>query len=157
MPAKKLQVFNSPQEMQKWSLAQRRRGKPSALSHHRRLAERSFVTDASRSCGKPCGGFEYFVNPMQFGPKEDLDNYPNRLRQISGVSKRWAWMPFSCPTLPSCTRRLSNQSGGGPLADRWCGASRPGHFDGVLTVVAKLFNLVSPDKAYFGEKTTNTC
>ncbi|MBL92296.1 MAG: pantoate--beta-alanine ligase [Myxococcales bacterium] len=154
MPAKKLQVFNSPQEIQKWSLAQRRRGKTIGfvptmgalheghLSLMRRARAENHAVVSS-----------IFVNPIQFGPKEDLDNYPNRLeadkRGLKKVGVDALFLPDASVMYPE---GFQTKVVAGPLADRWCGASRPGHFDGVLTVVAKLFNLVTPDKAYFGEK-----
>ncbi len=95
-----------------------------------------------------------FVNPLQFGPSEDLGNYPRTLRadtaklESAGVDLVFApprqkvFPPASQAvkvTLPSLSRLL-------------CGRSRPGHFDGVATVVAKLFNIVGSDYAFFGEK-----
>ncbi len=95
-----------------------------------------------------------FVNPLQFGPFEDFDNYPGTLRadtaklESAGVDLVFApplrevFSPASQAvkvTLPSLSRLL-------------CGRSRPGHFDGVATVVAKLFNIVGSDYAFFGEK-----
>ena len=95
-----------------------------------------------------------FVNPLQFGPFEDFDNYPGTLRadtaklEAAGVDLVFApplREVFSAAsqavkvTLPSLSRLL-------------CGRSRPGHFDGVATVVAKLFNIVGSDYAFFGEK-----
>jgi pantoate--beta-alanine ligase len=94
-----------------------------------------------------------FVNPMQFGAGEDLDRYPRTFDDDleacrgEGVSLVFAPTPdVVYPTDPRVTVAP------GPLGDRLEGASRPGHFAGVLTVVAKLFNLVGPDVAVFGEK-----
>jgi len=94
-----------------------------------------------------------FVNPLQFGPNEDLDRYPRdaerdiALAEESGVDI--LFMPAVSEMYPSrpLTRVLISE-----VTDRLCGASRPGHFDGVGTVVSKLFNLVQPQKAYFGMK-----
>jgi pantoate--beta-alanine ligase len=95
-----------------------------------------------------------FVNPLQFGPSEDLDRYPRdlardqQLVQQRGVDLLFtpsvaelypAGTPHTRVTVPALTNRL-------------CGAYRPGHFEGVLTVVAKLFHLVTPDVAVFGRK-----
>jgi pantoate--beta-alanine ligase len=95
-----------------------------------------------------------FVNPLQFGPGEDLDRYPRDLaRDQQLVQERGVDLLFT----PSATELYP---AGAPhtritapaLTDRLCGAYRPGHFAGVLTVVAKLFNLVTPDVAVFGRK-----
>jgi len=96
-----------------------------------------------------------FVNPLQFGPTEDLDRYPRDLeRDLRLAEERGADLVFT-PTAAEM------YPGGEPLvsvvpdprlADRLCGLARPGHFRGVLTVVAKLFGIFSPDVAVFGQK-----
>ncbi len=95
-----------------------------------------------------------FVNPLQFGPDEDLDRYP---RDLDGDLAVAAYEGVDLVFAPSVTEMYPD----GPplttvhverLVDGLCGAGRPGHFDGVATVVAKLFALVGPATAYFGRK-----
>lgn len=110
-----------------------------------------------RECRRACDVcvVSIFVNPTQFGPNEDFGNYPRTLDEdlglLEAVGTDLVFNPsvdvmypdgqdgHVCVSVPS-------------LAHTLCGAARPGHFDGVATVVAKLFNIVAPDEAFFGEK-----
>jgi pantoate--beta-alanine ligase len=94
-----------------------------------------------------------FVNPLQFGPGEDFERYP---RDLEGDAKRLAALPVAALFAPSrddlYERGFATHVVQEDLATRLCGAFRPGHFRGVLTVVAKLFGLVKPHVAFFGQK-----
>lgn len=94
-----------------------------------------------------------FVNPIQFGPNEDFETYPRDLEKdkelckINGASLIFA--PEASEMYPSKASTFVNVEG---LTEGLCGEKRPGHFRGVCTVVSKLFNIVAPHRAYFGEK-----
>lgn len=95
-----------------------------------------------------------FVNPLQFGPGEDLDRYPRTLdadlAALAGLGVDAVFAPSvdeMYPDGPSATRVVA-----GEVGTLYEGASRPGHFDGMLTVVSKLFHIVQPDVACFGQK-----
>ncbi|MDD5044912.1 MAG: pantoate--beta-alanine ligase, partial [Candidatus Omnitrophica bacterium] len=94
-----------------------------------------------------------FVNPVQFGPKEDFKKYPRDLKKDAlACRKEGVDIIFYPPVkemYPSGFRTYVEVEG---LSTVLCGASRPGHFKGVATVVAKLFNIILPSRAYFGQK-----
>ncbi|WP_150273590.1 pantoate--beta-alanine ligase [Paenibacillus tepidiphilus] len=94
-----------------------------------------------------------FVNPLQFGPNEDFAAYPrDEARDLALAEREGAdivFMPSVEEMYPQAIRTTVSVS---VLTDRLCGASRPGHFEGVATVVSKLFGIVQPDYAYFGLK-----
>jgi pantoate--beta-alanine ligase len=95
-----------------------------------------------------------FVNPLQFAPNEDLAKYPRDAMRDAGLAEAQGvdllFLPSDGEMYPStvpATRVIAPE-----LTNRLCGQFRPGHFEGVLTVVAKLFNIVQPDVAVFGQK-----
>ncbi|MCG2573129.1 pantoate--beta-alanine ligase [Acinetobacter sp. ME22] len=95
-----------------------------------------------------------FVNPIQFGPNEDYANYPRTLDKDSQLLADVGCDIIFAPSVEQMygkQPRLTNISVSGITQDL-CGASRPGHFDGVAVVVSKLFNIVQPSLAFFGQK-----
>jgi pantoate--beta-alanine ligase len=94
-----------------------------------------------------------FVNPLQFGPNEDLTRYPRDLEGDSTKAEARGvdllFIPEGSEMYPQPSRIMVTPRA---LASRWEGEARPGHFEGVLTVVAKLFNIVQPHVAVFGQK-----
>jgi pantoate--beta-alanine ligase len=94
-----------------------------------------------------------FVNPVQFGPNEDLDKYPRDFERDSALAKECGTDVIFFPTPEIMYPEGYNSYVVSEALDKnLCGAKRPGHFKGVMTVVLKLFNIVSPDNTYFGQK-----
>jgi len=111
----------------------------------------SLIEEARRKADRVVASI--FVNPLQFGENEDLDRYP-RQEAKDGVMLEEAgcdllWLPAAADIYPPGFATTISVKG---LGDRWEGEARPGHFDGVATVVAKLLCAVRPDIALFGEK-----
>lgn len=111
------------------------------------------VTSAVEQCDHVVS--TVFVNPLQFGAEEDLEAYPRTLQQDT-----WILQEHGCDCLfaPGVEEMYGKTTGQATvihvpgLSENYCGATRPGHFDGVATIVAKLINIASPDKAFFGLK-----
>ena len=141
-------------EMRAWSRAERARGRRVGFvptmgflhEGHLRLVDRA----KERADGVV---MSIFVNPLQFGPAEDLAQYPRDLerdRQLAG--ERGVDCLFVPDTAAMYPAEPLVRVSPGPMADPLEGADRPGHFAGVLTVIAKLFHIVEPDIAVFGRK-----
>ena len=109
------------------------------------------VDEAKARAG--CVVMSVFVNPTQFGPSEDFSRYP---RDLAGDSAKARGRGVDLLFVPDVTEMYPSPATAHVVVDdlptRWEGAVRPGHFSGVLTVVAKLFNIVGPDVAVFGRK-----
>ena len=94
-----------------------------------------------------------FLNPLQFGPSEDLDKYPRDIeedvRKLREEEVDILFLPDNSMIYP---QGFSSHIEVGVVSEKLCGKFRPGHFSGVATVVAKLFNIISPTRAYFGQK-----
>jgi pantoate--beta-alanine ligase len=94
-----------------------------------------------------------FVNPLQFGPNEDLSSYPRDLKKDTALASArgvdYLFTPSVSEMYPALNKTTITVS---DVTETLCGASRPGHFDGVATVVTKLFNIVQPAYAFFGMK-----
>jgi len=148
-----LELITFP-DLKSWSRAQRSAGRrigfvpTMGYLHEGHLA---LVDEARRRADVVI--LSIFVNPLQFGPAEDLARYPRDLPRDRGLASARGVDAIFVPTKASMYPVGSEvRLAPGPIADRWEGAARPGHFAGVLTVVAKLFHLVEPDLACFGQK-----
>jgi pantoate--beta-alanine ligase len=111
----------------------------------------ALVREAKQTCQAVI--VSIFVNPTQFGPQDDFDCYPRDserdLRMLEEEGVEAVFLPPVSEIYPQRYVTFVTLKG---LTDCLCGRSRPGHFDGVATVVTKLFNIVRPDKAFFGQK-----
>jgi pantoate--beta-alanine ligase len=109
------------------------------------------IETAAAECGRVV--VSVFVNPTQFGPNEDFARYPRTLnadlRICEAAGAHTVFVPTVAEVYPEPFRTFVEVAG---VSEGLCGASRPGHFRGVATVVLKLFNMVGPDVAYFGQK-----
>ncbi|NLX13924.1 MAG: pantoate--beta-alanine ligase [Phycisphaerales bacterium] len=112
---------------------------------------RSLMRAARADCAEVV--VSIFVNPTQFGPSEDFAQYPRPIKADLAACAEEKVDAVFCPSVEemyACGSATTVQVSG--LTEGLCGGHRPGHFDGVTTVVAKLFNIVQPDIAYFGQK-----
>ena len=147
-----MKIFKSINEMRAWratagtvglvpTMGNLHRGHMALAVRAGQLAERTVVT--------------IFVNPMQFGPREDFAEYPRTpeadIRQLAAAGVDVLFMPEVAEIYPAGHQAGTRVEVPG-VSEGLCGAHRPGHFTGVATVVAKFFNIVQPDYAVFGEK-----
>ena len=149
-----MQEFTDPAPLRAWVADHRARNHRIALVptmgalHEGHLA---LVDEARRRAEAVV--LSIFVNRLQFGPHEDFARYPRDLaRDRALAAERGVDALFSPAENAMYPPGFETRIVPGPAGERWEGASRPGHFIGVLTVVAKLFHLVSPDLACFGQK-----
>ncbi|MEW5802140.1 MAG: pantoate--beta-alanine ligase [bacterium] len=155
-----MEIVKSIQKMQKTATDLKAAGKsigfvPTMGFFH---AGHLSLMEAARKDGRQDGHgvvvVSIFVNPMQFGPREDFASYPRDLENDSRLAKEAGvdilFVPEADEMYPKGRYQTSVVVRG--LTETLCGRFRPGHFEGVTTVVAKLFSLVKPDTAYFGKK-----
>ncbi|WUH91684.1 pantoate--beta-alanine ligase [Streptomyces sp. NBC_00433] len=114
----------------------------------------SLIREARALAGTSTVTVTVFVNPLQFGPNEDLARYPRTLDADLGIAEAAGadvvFAPDVDEVYPGGQPQVRITAG--PMGERFEGASRPGHFDGMLTVVAKLLHLTMPARAVFGQK-----
>ena len=149
-----MKVFHTIAELRSQRAAERAQGLVAGLVptmgalHEGHL---SLVRAARAECDAV--GVTIFVNPTQFGPNEDFARYPRTFEADCKLLEQeqvdWLFAPGVEEMYPSGAQTVVHVSG---VSGRLDGASRPGHFDGVATVVSKLFHLAEPDRAFFGQK-----
>lgn len=149
-----MKLLTTPSAVRRQSAAWRRAGEsvgfvPTMGALH--AAHMSLVARARRENDRVV--VSIFVNPAQFGPKEDLSRYPRPFAEDAALCRRAGvdalYHPSAGAMYPAGFRTWAEVAG---LSEVHCGASRPGHFRGVATVVLKLLNQVAPDRLYLGEK-----
>lgn len=149
-----MDIISDISEMQRRCLEARKSGRTIAF-----VPTMGFLHDGHASLlreGRRRGdllALSIFINPTQFGANEDLDRYPRDLERDLAIARDagvdLVWTPTPGQVYPEGYATYVNVEG---LTEVLCGASRPGHFRGVTTVVCKLFNVVQPDVALFGAK-----
>lgn len=111
----------------------------------------SLVNRAAQECDVVV--MSIFVNPLQFGPTEDFSRYPRDLQRDKEIAAQAGVTVLFTPSVEEMyPQKILTTVSVAQVTEPLCGKSRPGHFDGVATVVSKLFHIVGPDAAYFGEK-----
>lgn len=152
--SKDLQVMHFACEITEWTRALHREGKRVGIvptMGYLHAGHLSLIEEAKKHADMVC--VSIFVNPTQFGPEEDFEQYPrNEERDLqlcsdAGVDVVYLPRPDSMYASDASVFVFENK-----LQSGLCGARRPGHFRGVCTIVAKLFNIVQPDIAVFGQK-----
>lgn len=149
-----MKLIHDVQEMQQTALALKREGRRIAF-----VPTMGFLHEGHASLlreGRRRGDIlvlSIFVNPTQFGPHEDLERYPRNLEGDCALAEAcgvdFVFAPTAAGMYPP---GFQTTVALGPLTEPLCGASRPGHFNGVAVVVTKLFGIVQPDVALFGRK-----
>jgi pantoate--beta-alanine ligase len=151
-----MRTFSDPKKLQRWCSSVRQAGRKIALVptmgalHEGHLS----LIEAAKKAGADEIVVSIFVNPTQFGPNEDYEKYPRDTKADCNKCRRAGATAVFFPTpdnmyAPDHSVWMVED---GALSDCLCGARRPGHFRGVCTVVAKLFNIVHPHIAVFGQK-----
>ncbi len=154
-----MEILHTVDELRDWSRLERNGGNaiglvPTMGALHRGHA--SLIRAAAASCGRVA--VSIFVNPTQFGPNEDFARYPRSFDADCALAEAEGADVVFAPTVeelypPGAATYIEVEG----LTDRLDGASRPGHFRGVATVVAKLLIAAEPDRAFFGQKDAAQC
>ncbi|CEG22621.1 Pantothenate synthetase [Planococcus massiliensis] len=149
-----MRTINTITELKEWVRAQKKEGRSIGL-----IPTMGFLHEGHMSLVEKAKAendvavMSIFVNPAQFGPNEDFDRYPRDLERDQQLAASAGTDIIFAPSVEEMYPKESSISfSAGELAEKMCGATRFGHFDGVLKVVTKLFHLTEADRAYFGQK-----
>jgi pantoate ligase/cytidylate kinase len=153
-------LLTTQHELAVWCERQRRQGPlhfvPTMGALHQGHQQLIRRASEPRGRGLPAVLVSVYVNPLQFGPNEDLARYPRQLAQdrllAAAAGAAAVWAPDSTTIYPAGVDAVTRVVPPASLTGALCGASRPGHFTGVATVVARLLALVRPDRLLLGEK-----
>jgi pantoate--beta-alanine ligase len=149
-----MQVIDTVAALRQYLAGERARGKCIGLvptMGYLHAGHLSLVHAARQECDVVV--MSIFVNPRQFGPQEDLESYPRDMERDLALAREAGVDVVFAPDVDEVyPSGYQTEVMVLTLTQPLCGASRPGHFNGVTTVVAKLFNMVGPDRAYFGQK-----
>ena len=150
-----MKTFTEPKKLQKWCRTQKLVGRKIALVPTMGYLHEGHLSLIAKAKAKGADEIvvSVFVNPVQFGPNEDYEKYPRDEKADLAKCRKAGATAIFFPTpdnmyLPRHSVYVNEED----LSSGLCGARRPGHFRGVCTVVAKLFNLAHPDFAVFGQK-----
>ncbi|MGK7378237.1 pantoate--beta-alanine ligase [Planococcus sp. 1R117A] len=149
-----MQTIETIQELKSWVKKTKESGKTIGLVPTMGFLHDGHISLVNKAKAEnDCVVMSIFVNPAQFGPNEDFDRYPRDWDRDRQLAEEAGTDVIFAPSVEEMYPRKSQISiSAGALADVLCGAKRPGHFDGVLKVVTKLFHLTQADRAYFGQK-----
>lgn len=149
-----MQVIDEPSAIQRGCESLRREGKTIGLVPTMGALHEGHLSLMRRACAdNDIVVVSIFVNPIQFGRGEDFGSYPRALSgDLAQAERAGVDLVFAPPAEAIYPKGFQTYVDVTELTEGLCGASRPGHFRGVTTVVAKLFNLIMPHRAYFGQK-----
>lgn len=150
-----MKIIYTVEQMRLWHKGERQKGKKIGfVPTMGYLHEGHLSLVEAAKCENDTVVMSIFVNPLQFGPNEDYKTYPRDIERDTHLAEKAGVDAIFIPEVnemytyyPQLTTVEVKD-----ISERLCGASRPGHFTGVTTVVTKLFNIVQPDAAYFGQK-----
>lgn len=150
-----MQIFKDPGEMQQWCREQKRQGKSIGVvptMGYLHAGHLALVREARQRCQVVI--VSIFVNPIQFNVGQDFEEYPRDLQRDSELLEKEQVDAIFAPAIKAMYPQGYNTfvEVFGEMTEKLCGASRPGHFRGVTTVVSKLFHICLPDLAFFGQK-----
>jgi pantoate--beta-alanine ligase len=153
-----MKILRSPHEMRQWALQQKAAGKSIGFVPTMGALHEGHASLMRASVHDDVAVLSIFVNPTQFAPNEDFEQYPRTWDTDLALAEAIGMDAIYAPTTSSMYgEHYATYVSVEKLTEGLCSRTRPQHFRGVTTVVAKLFNAVLPDRAYFGQKDAQQC